>query len=410
MVVVDILNKKRLGKELSYKELDFIFNGYLEGRVKDYQMSSLLMAICINGMTDEEIYALTKIFIDSGDILEFDDFGVIVDKHSTGGIGDKTTLVIAPIVASCGVPVVKMSGRGLGYTGGTIDKLESIPGFKVNLTDEKVLSQLKKIGVTISSQTANLTPLDKVIYALRDVTATVSSIPLIASSIMSKKIAGGADKILIDIKVGKGALLKNREEAKKLSELMIKIGEFYQREVRCIISDMNTPLGYCVGNSLEVLEAIDILKGRQYGTNLANLCVELATNMVSMGKNISKQDAKLEVLDSLNKGRAYEKFLELVKAQGGNIEKIEVSSKTQKIKAKKDGVIKKIDALEVGKLSVELGAGRRTKEDKIDYTVGIRLNKLIGETVKKGDVLATLYVKDKVSLDNIDSIFTIVNE
>ena len=407
MVTVDIINKKRLGKELSYKELDFIFNGYLEGKVKDYQMSALLMAICINGMTDEEIFALTKIFIDSGDVLNFEDVGVIVDKHSTGGIGDKTTLVIAPIVASCGVPVVKMSGRGLGYTGGTIDKLESIPGFNVSLSDTKLKKQLKEIGVSISSQTANLTPIDKIVYALRDVTATVSSIPLIASSIMSKKIAGGADKILIDIKVGKGALLNSREDAKKLSELMIKIGGFYQREVRTIISDMNTPLGYCTGNSLEVLEAIDVLKGKQYGTPLADLCIELATEMVSMGKEISKKDAKLMVLESLNKGRAYEKFLELVKAQGGNIDKIEVSSLKQKIKAKEDGVIKKIDALVVGKLSVELGAGRRTKEDKIDYSVGVKLHKLVGEEVKKGDVLATLYVNNKVNLENIEEIFKI---
>ena len=407
MVVVDILNKKRIGKELSYQELDFIFNGYLNGTVKDYQMSALLMAICINGMSDDEIFALTKIFIDSGDILNFEEAGIIVDKHSTGGIGDKTTLVIAPIVASCGVPVVKMSGRGLGYTGGTIDKLESIPGFNVNLTDEKVKSQLKKIGVSISSQTANLTPIDKVIYALRDVTATVSSIPLVASSIMSKKIAGGADKILIDIKVGKGALLKNREEAKKLSELMVKIGGFYQREVRTVISDMNTPLGYCTGNSLEVLEAIEILKGRQYGTVLSDLCIDLATEMVSMGKEISKQDAKILVLESLNKGRAYEKFLELVKAQGGNLEKLKVSSKKQKIRAEIDGTVKRIDALAVGKLSIELGAGRKTKEDKIDHTVGIKLEKLVGDEVKKGDVLATLYVNERMDLDNSETIFTI---
>ena len=409
MVVVDILNKKRLGKELSYQELDFIFNGYLNKTVTDYQMSALLMAICINGMSDDEIFALTKIFIDSGDVLSFGDTGIIVDKHSTGGIGDKTTLVIAPIVASCGVPVVKMSGRGLGYTGGTIDKLESIPGFNVNLTDAKVKSQLKKIGVTISSQTANLTPLDKVIYALRDVTATVSSIPLVASSIMSKKIAAGADKILIDIKVGKGALLRTKEEAKKLSELMIKIGQFYQREVMTVISDMNTPLGSCIGNSLEVLEAIDILKGKQYNTALSELCIELATDMVSMGKEISKREAKVLVLESLNKGRAYGKFLELVKEQGGDISMVKVSSNTQKIKAPKSGVVGKIDALAVGKLSVELGAGRKTKEDKIDYTVGIKLNKLVGDVVKKGDVLATLYVKDKIDLDDIPAIFTIVD-
>ena len=406
-MITDILNKKRLGKELSYKELDFIFNGYLNGNVKDYQMSALLMAICINGMSDEEIFALTKIFIDSGDILKFDDIGIVVDKHSTGGVGDKTTLVIAPIVASCGVPVVKMSGRGLGYTGGTIDKWESIPGFKVNLSDDKILKQVKKLGIAASAQTANLAPLDKVIYALRDVTGTVSSIPLIASSIMSKKIAAGADKILIDIKVGKGALLRNREEAKKLSELMIKIGSFYQREVRTVISDMNTPLGYTVGNSLEVLEAIDILKGKQYGTTLSNLCIDLATDMVSMGKEISKQDAKLMVLESLNKGRAYEKFLELVKEQGGDISGIKVSSKRQRILADRDGEIKRIDALEVGRLSVELGAGRKTKEDKVDHSVGIKLNKLLGEQVKKGDVLATLYVSEKVDLSLFDNIFEI---
>lgn len=398
MGTVEIINKKRLGQELSYKELDYIFNGYLTGDVKDYQMSALLMAICINGMTDEEIYALTKIFIDSGDILDFSDFGIMVDKHSTGGIGDKTTLVIAPLVASCGVNVVKMSGRGLGHTGGTIDKLESIPGFKVDLTDEKLFKQIKKIGVSISSQTANLTPLDKVIYALRDVTGTVSSIPLIASSIMSKKIAGGADKILIDIKVGKGALLSNKEDAKKLSELMVKIGSFYQREVRTVISDMNTPLGYAIGNSLEVLEAIDILKGREYGTKLADLCIDLATEMVSMGKNITKRDAKILVLENLSKGRAYEKFLELVKAQGGDISKIKVSDKKQYIKAEKDGIVSKIDALKVGLLSIELGAGRKTKEDTIDYSVGIKLNKLVGEPVKKGEHLATVYVSSKVDL------------
>ena len=227
-MIVDIINKKRLGKELSYRELDYFFNGYLNGNIKDYQMSSLLMAICINGMTDEEIFALTKIFVDSGDILEFDDIpGIKVDKHSTGGIGDKTTLIIGPIVAACGIPVIKMSGRGLGYTGGTIDKLESIPGFKIKLTEHQIRRQVSDIGIALTGQTANLAPMDKVIYALRDVTGTVSSIPLIASSIMSKKIASGADKILIDIKVGRGALLSNREDAKKLSDLMIKIGEVY---------------------------------------------------------------------------------------------------------------------------------------------------------------------------------------
>lgn len=407
-MIVDIINKKRLGKELSYRELDYFFNGYLNGNIKDYQMSSLLMAICINGMTDEEIFALTKIFVDSGDILEFDDIpGIKVDKHSTGGIGDKTTLIIGPIVAACGIPVIKMSGRGLGYTGGTIDKLESIPGFKIKLTEHQIRRQVSDIGIALTGQTANLAPMDKVIYALRDVTGTVSSIPLIASSIMSKKIASGADKILIDIKVGRGALLSNREDAKKLSELMIKIGEVYHREVRTIISDMNTPLGYKVGNSLEVIEAIEVLRRKSVDSNLVDVCVELATEMVSMGKNISKKEALELVNTVLDDGSAYKKFVELVNAQGGDLTKVSVSKKVKRIKSTSNGVIKKIDALELGKLSVALGAGRKSKEDKIDYTVGIKLHKHIGDEVKKGEVLATLYINDKSDCSEINNIFDI---
>lgn len=407
-MIVDIINKKRLGKELSYRELDYFFNGYLNGNIKDYQMSSLLMAICINGMTDEEIFALTKIFIDSGDILEFDDIpGIKVDKHSTGGIGDKTTLIIGPIVAACGIPVIKMSGRGLGYTGGTIDKLESIPGFKIKLTENQIRKQVREIGIALTGQTANLAPMDKVIYALRDVTGTVSSIPLIASSIMSKKIASGADKILIDIKVGRGALLSNREDAKKLSELMIKIGEVYHREVRTIISDMNTPLGYKVGNSLEVIEAVEVLRRKSVDSNLVDVCVELATEMVSMGKNIPKKEALDLVNSVLDDGSAYKKFVELVNAQGGDLTKVSVSKKVKRIKSTSNGVIKKIDALELGKLSVALGAGRKSKEDKIDYTVGIKLHKHIGDEVKKGEVLATLYINDKSDCSEINNIFDI---
>ena len=407
-MIVDIINKKRLGKELSYRELDYFFNGYLNGNIKDYQMSSLLMAICINGMTDEEIFALTKIFVDSGDILEFDDIpGIKVDKHSTGGIGDKTTLIIGPIVAACGVPVIKMSGRGLGYTGGTIDKLESIPGFKIKLTENQIRRQVSDIGIALTGQTANLAPMDKVIYALRDVTGTVSSIPLIASSIMSKKIASGADKILIDIKVGRGALLNNREDAKKLSELMIKIGAVYHREVRTIISDMNTPLGYKVGNSLEVIEAIEVLRRKSIDSNLVDVCVELAADMVSMGKEISKKEALVLVNQVLDDGSAYKKFVELVEAQGGDLTKVSVSKKVKRIKSTNSGVIKKIDALELGKLSVALGAGRKSKEDKIDYTVGIKLHKHIGDEVKKGEVLATLYINDNSDCSEINNIFDI---
>lgn len=407
-MIVDIINKKRLGKELSYKEIAYFFNGYLEGEIKDYQMSSLLMAICINGMTDEEVYALTKVFIDSGDILDFSTFcDVCVDKHSTGGIGDKTTLIIAPIVAACGVNVVKMSGRGLGYTGGTIDKLESIPGFRIDLTDEEIIKQVMDIGVVITGQTADLAPMDKVIYALRDVTGTVSSVPLIASSIMSKKIASGADKILIDIKVGNGALLRTKKDALRLSELMKRIGEIYNREVRTIISDMNTPLGYNIGNSLEVLEAIDILKGKEKNNNLVDLCIELALDMVSMGKNISKEDAYLEVMNVLKNGAAYNKFLDLVKHQKGNIEKISVAPYRKLMKAKHNGTITAINALELGKLSVSIGAGRVNKEDKIDYGVGIKLSKLVGDKVKKGEVLGVIYVNDRIKVPNTDDIFDI---
>ena len=407
-MILDIINKKRLGKELSYKELDCIFNGYLNGEVADYQMASLLMAICINGMTDEETFALTKIFIDSWDVLDFSDIpGIKVDKHSTGGIGDKTTLVIAAIVASLNIPVVKMSGRGLGYTGGTIDKLESIPGYRIDLEDEEILKQEHDINLVITGQTADLVPMDKAIYALRDVTATVSSIPLIASSIMSKKIASGADKILIDIKVGNGALLQTKDEAKELSEIMVKIGKVYHKEVRCVISDMNVPLGRCVGNSLEVIEAIDVLKGKEKDNNFVKLCIELATEMVSMGKEISKKDAHNLVLSVMENGSAYDKFLELVKYQHGNIKGLKVSDKTYKIKAKASGVLKKINALEIGKLSLALGAGKIHIKDQIDYSVGVRLNKLVGDYVKKGDVLAILYVKKCVPEINYDKIFTI---
>lgn len=407
-MILDIINKKRLGKELSYEELDFFFNGYLDGKVADYQMSSLLMAICINGMTDEEIYALTKIFIDSGDVLDFSDIpGIKVDKHSTGGIGDKTTLVIAPIAAACGVPIIKMSGRGLGYTGGTIDKLESIPGYRIDLTDEEIIKQVHEIGIVVTGQTGDLVPMDKVIYALRDVTSTVSSIPLIASSIMSKKIASGADKIIIDIKVGNGALLQTKEDAKKLSSLMKKIGSFYNREVHTIISDMNAPLGYAVGNSLEVLEAIDVLKGKEKDNHFVDLCIELASDMVSMGKNISIEEARKLVLDAIDSKKAYKKFLELVEYQHGDIKGIKVSEKTYKIKAERSGTIKKINALEVGKLSLNLGAGKVSIKDKIDYTVGVKLNFEVGDVVDKGDVLARIYYNKKNPEVLVDKIFKI---
>lgn len=407
-MITDIINKKRLGQELSYHELDVFFNGYLDGTVKDYQMSSLLMAICINGMSEEEIFSLTKIFIDSGDTLDLSFIpGVVVDKHSTGGIGDKTTLVIAPIVASLGIPILKMSGRGLGYTGGTIDKLESIPGYHVDLSDEEVIQQIQNIGIVITGQTASLAPMDKKIYALRDVTATVSSVPLIATSIMSKKIAGGADKILIDIKVGNGALLQTKEDAQELSSLVKKIGKVYQKEVHTMISDMNTPLGFCIGNSLEVMEAIRILKGEEVGNNLTKLCIDLSAELVCMAKGVLPQDAQDMVLQAIHSGAAYQKFLDLVKAQHGNLNRLSVSKKYKEIKANKAGIIESISAIKVGELSVSLGAGRISKEDSIYYDVGIELLKQVGEKVKKGEPLAKVYYRKAPRLQDFEDIFVI---
>lgn len=407
MNIIDIINKKRVGQYLSYEELEYAFMGYLNESIESYQISSLLMAICINGMSDEEVINLTKIFINSGETLDLSSIkGVKVDKHSTGGIGDKTTLVIAPIVASIGVYMAKMSGRGLGYTGGTIDKLESISGFKTGLSKEEFMNELKSIGMVVSSQTGDLAPLDKKIYALRDVTGTVESYPLIASSIMSKKIASGANKILIDLKLGSGALIHTKEDAKKLADIMIRIGNSFNRETRVVITDMNTPLGNNIGNSLEVLEAIDILKGN-IDNDLGKLCIELATHLVSMGKDIEIDEARVEVIESIKSGKAYNKFLEFVKYQNGDIDSLKVSSEKIEIKSIIDGKVEQIDAKIIGEVSMKLGAGRLTKEDDIDHTVGIVLNKKIGDTVNCGDVLCTLYVNKIKDEFNIREAFVI---
>ena len=406
-MILDIISKKANKYELTREELETIFMGYLNDEVKDYQMSAFLMAICINDMSDSEVFALTDIFIKSGDVLDLSFIdGVKVDKHSTGGVGDKTTLIVAPLVASCGVPVIKMSGRGLGYTGGTIDKLESIPGFIVNLSEEEITKQAKDIGIVITSQTKDLAPLDKKVYALRDVTATTNSIPLIASSIMSKKIAGGADKIVIDIKVGSGALLKTQEEAERLSSLLIKIGTYYQKEVRTVISNMDVPLGYNVGNKLEVLEAIEVLKGNQQG-ELLELSLDLATKMVSLGKDITEKEALKEVKGNLESGKALNKFLEFVKYQHGDVNNLSIDAKVYNIKANKSGVLKDINALAIAKLSESLGAGRKSKEDKIDYNAGVVIRKNIGDEIKEGDVLASLYTNIENPTFNLDKAFEI---
>ncbi len=395
MSMMDIINKKRLGHELSDEDLEASFLGYYRGTVPDYQMSALLMAICLKGMTEEEVFKLTDIFIQSGEMLDLSAVdGVTVDKHSTGGVGDKTTLIVASIVASLGVKVPKMSGRGLGHTGGTIDKLESIPGFRIDLNREEFIRQLNKVGFAIISQTAHLAPLDKKVYALRDVTGTVESIPLIASSIMSKKIASGADKIVIDVKVGKGALLKNQEEALEISRLMKKIGERYGKEVDTMITYMDIPLGTSIGNALEVLEVMKILSNEE-NNYLVALSKALASKMVQLGLNIPIDEASRKVDESLKSGKAYQKFMEMVEAQGGNIAGLRVSAYTKDIVSTKKGHIINMDAYRFGKLSLDLGGGRKTKEDKIDPRVGIVLKKKIGDDVNIGDVLCTLYTKEE---------------
>lgn len=406
MNIIDIINKKRKCQSLTDDDIKYMIDGYLSGEIKDYQMSALLMAILINDMDNEEIYSLTKYMADSGEKLDLSPLGDnVVDKHSTGGVGDKTTLIIAPLVASCGVKVAKMSGRALGHTGGTIDKLESIPNFTVNLSEEEFLKQVNDIGVAITSQTENIAIADKKIYALRDVTGTVESIPLIASSIMSKKIALGAKKLVLDVKVGKGALIKNIASAKRLSNLMIDIGKHNGIDVICVLTNMDIPLGNNIGNSLEITEAIEILKEHKTG-HLRDLCVELASQMVSLGLNVTYEEAKEKVLNNLDNGEAYNKFLELVKHQHGDIDAIPMESNKYEIKSMTEGYLVDIDAYKLGVLSMSLGAGRENKEDTIDYSAGIVINKNLNDYLNPGDVIMTLYTNKEIT--NIDnSIFKI---
>ena len=401
MNMLDIITKKKNKEVLTHEELYYAFNGYLNKEIPDYQMTSLLMAIVINGLTFEETFDLTKIFIDSGETFKFDK--KVCDKHSTGGIGDTVTLVAIPILGALNIPVVKMSGRGLGITGGTIDKLESIPGFNVNLTKEDYYNNLEKIGIVVGTQTNDLVPLDKVIYALRDVSGTTESIPLIASSIMSKKIACGADYILIDVKWGSGALVKTKKNAEVLSNYLIEIGKRFNRQVKTIISDMNEPLSTCIGNALEVEEAINVLKGEK--NKLREASLEVAGNLASMYLNISYEEAYNRASEVLDNNKAYEMFKTWISNQGGDLSKLNISDKVILIKSNQDGIISHINALKVGELSVKLGAGRITKDSKIDYSVGIKLLKQSGDLVKKGDILAKLYVNDlniKLTKDDIN--------
>lgn len=401
MNIIDIINKKRLGKELDYKELDYVFNGYLNKYIEDYQMSSLLMAIVINGMTLDETIHLTDIFIKSGEIYDLSSVNdVIIDKHSTGGVGDSTTLVVGPIVAACGCHMAKISGKGLGITGGTIDKLESIPGFKTNLNKKEFINNLKKVGFVDSSQTKKLVPLDKVIYNLRNNSGTTESLPLIASSIMSKKIASGADIILIDIKVGKGALIKTKKDAKILSSWMKEIGKIYNKKVVTLITDMNIPLSNSIGNKLEVEEAMNVLKGEK--CRLYDVSKEIASILISLAKNITIQEAQYLVDEVINNKKAYNKFIEFCEAQGGNIKKLKINANVKVIKSQKNGILKSINALKIGELSVKLGAGKINDKENIDYDAGIKLFKDIGDTIKKGDILATLYTNKNIKINKED--------
>ena len=394
MTIIDIITKKKNKEELTYEEIKYAVDGYINGKVLDYQMSSLLMAITINGMTNKETFDLTEIMLNSGEKIDLDELQPVVDKHSTGGVGDKTTLILAPLVASCGVNIAKMSGRGLGFTGGTIDKLESIPGFNTSIDINKFKEQVKNIKVAIVGQMGNLVPADKKIYALRDVTGTVESIPLIASSIMSKKLASGASCIVIDVKVGNGALMKTLEDAKKLANLLVEIGKQHNKKVVCFITDMDEPLGYAIGNSLEVIESINTLKGNG-PKDLTNLVIELASYMVSMAKSITVEQAKKEVIENLNNGKAYNKFVELVENQEGNIKNIKISKNILSIKSKEEGYIKHIDALRLGENARIIGAGRLSKEENIDFEVGIVLNKKVGDNIKEGEELLKVFINDK---------------
>lgn len=403
-----IIDKIKNGKKLNENEIDYMVTSYMNKSITDDVMGEFLLTIKNNGLSYKETFYLTKAMINSGEILDLSNVNrVIVDKHSTGGVGDKTTLVVGPIVASLGLGVLKMSGRSLGFTGGTIDKLMSIPGYRVNLTNEEFIENVNEIGISVISQTKNLAPADKKIYALRDEIGAVTSIPLIASSIMSKKIASGAKYIVIDLKVGNGAFMKNVKEASILAKYMIKIGKYFNRKVVCVLTDMNNPLGKTVGNALEVKEAIEFFDGI-YDKRFMDLVVSISSHMVSLGKNISYKKAVKEVNEVITNGQAKAKFYEWINAQGGQIENVVTSEKKLEVKSTKNGFITHIDPLEISKLVSSLGAGRVHKEDEIDLSVGVLLNKTLYDEVKIDDTLLTIYYnKTKPDISNIENAFKV---
>ena len=416
----DIIIAKRDKKTLSKEDIHFFIKGYIEGKIPDYQVSSLLMAIVLNGMNEEEISNLTEEMRTSGDTWDLSEIpGLKVDKHSTGGVGDKVTLILGPMIASCGAKLAKMSGRGLGHTGGTIDKMEAIPGMKTFLTKEDFIKQINKIGLAVISQDDKLVPADKKIYALRDVTGTVESIPLIASSIMSKKLAIGTDCILLDVKWGEGAFMKTVERANELANCMVKIGKSFNKDVRAEITDMNQPLGMAIGNILEIKECIETLQGRG-PPDLNEICLSSGAILLEQSKIFKNRDEARKVLEeNLKNGKAYNKFREFVIAQGGDVEycdhpeKFAVAKNLIQIKSKSSGYIKSIKALEIGTASMKLGGGREKLDDIIDMTAGIMLNKKVGDKIEKDELLCTLHT-NKENVDNIikmvENAFIIVNE
>lgn len=414
MRMYDIIEKKKNKIELTKDEIEWFISGYTNESIPDYQMSALLMAIYFNGMTEDETFYLTMAMAHSGDILDLSSIeGLKVDKHSTGGVGDKTTLIVAPIVASCGGKVAKMSGRGLGFTGGTIDKLESIQGFNTSISTQEFIKNVNEIGVSVVGQTGNLTPADKKTYALRDVTATIDSIPLIAASIMSKKIAAGCDGILLDVKVGSGAFMKKLSDAELLADTMINIGKKANRNVCALITNMDEPLGHAIGNSLEVSEAIDVLKGNSK-EDLYEICIALASNMLCISKKGTLKECENMAKEAIDSGKAYAKFEEMVAKQGGKITEFNKAKFVTDIICENDGYIKKIDSANCGTASVILEAGREKKDSKIDFDSGIIVHKKVGDKVNKGDVLATMYTNNESKISSarsvLESAFDICNE
>ena len=411
MRMVDLIYKKRHNVELTKEEIEWMINGYTNKEIPDYQMSAFLMAVVFNDMTKAERLALTQAMVATGEVVDLSAIeGIKVDKHSTGGVGDKTSLILGPLVASVGVPVAKMSGRGLGHTGGTLDKLESISGMRIELEMEEFIKQVNDKKIAIIGQTGNLAPADKYLYALRDVTSTVESIPLIASSIMSKKIAAGADAIVLDVKFGAGAFMKTLEDAKELAQAMVEIGRDAHRQTVAFLTDMNQPLGFAIGNALEVKEAIDTLSGHG-PKDLEELVLQLDSHMVVLAKKANTTDEAYQTLkENLHNGIALQKFKEFVEAQGGDVRQIEdpsllPSAKTiVAVKANRAGYIEKIDALSIGIAAMKLGAGRATKEDIIDMGVGVVLNKKVGEMVEVGDTLAYIHSNSSEHQEAIDYI------